>query len=285
VLAAAVRRGLLQADAGADLLVDSAVPVGAGLSSSAALGVAVALALTGVHERAVEPLELAWTCSEAERVAAGAPTGLLDQLASLLAQPDTAVLLDFRSLRWRQVPLAIDDARFLVIDTRVEHDVGAGPYAERRASVEEAARRLAVESLRDVSVEELRTLPAQLRRRARHVVTENRRVLDAVALLEHGGPGSLPRLGELLTASHASLGGDFSVSCPELDVAVDAALAGGAFGARLTGAGFGGSVVALVPADAVDDVKRDVRAAFGKQGWVEPAVRLVRPGGGASRLR
>jgi galactokinase len=282
VRAVAVRRGLLAATAGADLLVDSDVPIGAGLSSSAALEVAVALALTGLHDVDPGRIETAKLCQEAEHVATGTPTGLLDQLASLLADAGSAVLLDFRDLSWRAVPLQLGEFALLVVDTGVAHRVGDGPYAERHTSVQQAAERCGVASLRDADEAQLERLPEPLRRRARHVVRENARVRQAVDLLERG---EVEALGPVLTASHESLRDDFEVSSPELDCVVDSALAAGSLGARLTGAGFGGSAIALVRRADAERIGQQLREAFAAREWPGPAILPGTAGSGARRLR
>jgi galactokinase len=278
----AVRRGLLPATTGADLLVDSDVPIGAGLSSSAALEVAVALALTGLHDVDPDRIETAKLCQEAEHVATGAPTGLLDQLASVLAGAGSAVLLDFRDLSWRPVPLPLGEFALLVVDTRVAHRVGDGAYAERHDSVQQAAERCGVVSLRDADEAQLERLPEPLRRRARHVVRENGRVRQVVDLLERG---EIEALGPVLTASHESLRDDFEVSCPKLDCVVDTALAAGALGARLTGAGFGGSAITLVRRADAEHVGHRLQEAFAAQGWGAPSILPGTAGAGAQRLR
>ncbi|HSP38908.1 MAG TPA: galactokinase [Frankiaceae bacterium] len=281
VLAAGIRRGVLPVGAGADLLLDSDVPVGAGLSSSAALGVAVLMALAGLHAVELDPVPAAEVCAEAERVQAGAPTGLLDPLASLLSRPGEAVLLDFQDLSWRHVPVRLDGWALLVVDTRVTHAVADGAYAQRRASVEAAAEAIGLPSLRSATLDQVDGLPDELRRRARHVVTENDRVLAAVGALE---AGEVERLGSLMTASHVSLRDDFEVSCAELDLVVDVALAAGAAGARLTGAGFGGSAIVLLPASGAVPFGNEVRSAYRRAGFRSPTIAPVTPSAGARRL-
>jgi galactokinase len=270
---------------GASLAIDADLPAGAGLSSSAALECAAGLALAELYHLAVPRPGLAAIGRRAENDFVGVPTGLMDQLAVLLGRAGHALLLDFRSVTGTSVPLdpAAAGLVVLVIDTRVHRELTGGGYAARRRACEDAARALGVRSLRDVaSVGELASIgDPVLRRRARHVVTENRRVLDTAELLRDG---RLDRVGPLLTASHASLRDDFEVSWPEADAAVEAALEAGALGARMTGGGFGGSVIALAPAGAAAGVAGAVADAFARQGWLAPAVTPVQPSPGAARV-
>jgi galactokinase len=265
---------------GFDLLVDSDIPLGAGLSSSAGLEIATALALTHLAGVELAPLDLALVCHRAETGFVGAPVGVMDQVVSACATEDHALLLDCRSLETTQVPLAVPGCELLVIDTRVRHDNTDGGYAERRASCERAAKLLGVKALRDVTSLEGSELPATELRRARHVVSEIARVRGAVDALR---AGDTVALGAHMQASHRSLRDDFEVSCLELDLCVDAALAAGALGARLTGAGFGGCVIALVPEHLVADVTAAVHRAFGPT-QLEPLVLSVRPSAGAGRI-
>ena len=271
---------------GADVVVDSTVPQGSGLSSSAALECSVALALAELHESDLDRVELARAAQRAENEVVGVPTGLMDQLASLLAREDAALFVDIRSLEHRQIPLDLRRAvRLLVVDTRVPRRLAEGAYAERRAACESAAAVLGVPALRDASEEQLdaaaRRLGDVVYRRARHVVTENARVLRASDALEDG---RFEEVGELLDASHASLRDDYEVSSPELDAAVEAAASAGAFGARMTGAGFGGCALALVPAGAAETVERAVLDRFAEAGFSKPEVFAVVASGGARRV-
>jgi galactokinase len=270
---------------GASLAVDADLPLGAGLSSSAALECAVALALTELSGRSVARTQLAALARHAENDFVGAPTGIMDQSAVLLCETGHALLLDCRSDIGTAVPLDPGAAglALLVIDTRARHALTDGGYAARRQACEEAARELGVPSLRDVTDSSaLAGLDPLLRRRARHVVTENARVLATASLLRAGRLGSA---GPLLTASHASLRDDFEVSWPEADTAVQSALDAGALGARMTGGGFGGSVIALVPADRDEQVRSAVTQQFTRTGWPEPACTVVVPSAGARRVR
>ncbi|HEU4910745.1 MAG TPA: galactokinase [Actinomycetes bacterium] len=273
---------------GMDLLVDGRVPLGSGLSSSHALECAMAMAVSDLLGLDLGTAELALLSQRAENDFVGAPTGLMDQLASLQCTADHALFLDTRSLQAEQVPLDPSAAglRLVVVDTRVHHSHGDGSYGNRRAACERAAKELGVASLRDVPADGLAArlggLDDELRRRARHVVTENARVLEAVAALR---ARDWEQLGALMVASHRSLRDDYEVSCDELDTAVEVALDSGAPGARMTGGGFGGSAVALVPADVTATVGTVVAEAFADRGWAEPTVFEVTPSAGARRDR
>lgn len=276
-----------QLPGGTRIAIDTTLAAGAGLSSSAALECATGLALCDLHDLKVPRRELAALASRAENDFAGAPTGIMDQCAALLCRAGCALLLDCRSGVTELVQLAPVAAglTLLVIDTGARHALSDGRYGERRRSCEEAARQLGVSSLRDITdrPDDVGQLAdAELRKRARHVVTENRRVLDAVALLRRG---ALRDIGPLLTASHASLRDAFEVSWPQADVAVDAALPVGALGARMMGGGFGGSVLALVPEDQRDSVESAVTAAYAGRGWATPGVMVAVPSDSAKRWR
>ncbi|WP_206515491.1 galactokinase [Georgenia faecalis] len=289
------REGLLDGG-GFDVAVDSCVPYGAGLSSSAALECAVAVALDDVAAAGLAAddagrARLAAACVRAENEVAGAPTGGMDQAAALRCAPGQALLLDCRDGATEQVPfdLAAVGLELLVIDTRAEHQLADGQYAARRTSCEDAARRLGVGTLREVTDLDaaLAALDdAEQRRRVRHVVTEIARVEEFVATLRSGElRGDLLRAAAaLVDASHTSLRDDYEVSAPELDVAVEAARAAGAHGARMTGGGFGGSAIALVDAGTAPAVAEAVRAAFAERGFTEPAFLLAVPSAPASRL-
>ncbi|WP_151082337.1 galactokinase [Nocardioides cynanchi] len=268
---------------GFDAEIDSDVPLGAGLSSSAALECATAVAvaaLIGLDLDDPGRRRLAAACIRAENDYVGAPTGGMDQTVAMLARPGHALLLDFAGDDVTQVPvpLPLEDAGLvlLVTDTRVSHTLTDGSYGDRRTECRAAAAALGVTEL---SRADLRRVEAMadlvLRRRARHVLTENDRVRSAVALI---GAGDWTGLGRVLDASHVSMRDDFEISCRELDLAVTAARGAGALGARMTGGGFGGSAVALVPASALDDVRRAVTAAFAEAGLAEPAHLVATPG-------
>ncbi len=271
---------------GVDLSFTSDVPVGAGLSSSAAIEGATASALNDVWELGLDRVALAQVGRTAENEAVGAPTGIMDQMASMLGRADAAIFLDCRSLEATVVDLGFAAAglELLVMDTGVQHSHATGGYGERRASCERGAAIMGVTALRDVSVADL-PRAAELMddvtfRRVRHIVTENQRVLDTVRTLAESGPTAI---GDLLVASHASMRDDFEISVPELDTAVDAALAAGAIGARMTGGGFGGAAIALVAHDRVEQVKDAVTAAFAASGFAAPTIFTVVPSAGAAR--
>ena len=272
---------------GTCMAIDSDLAMGAGLSSSAALECAVGLALTELHGLAVPRTELVHLASRAENDFAGAPTGIMDQSAALLCQAGYALLLDCRSGATEAVSLDPGAAglALLVIDTAARHALNDGRYGARRRSCEKAARVLGVPSLRDLTEcpdVVARLADPELRRRARHVVAENRRVLVAADILRCG---ELAAVGPLLADSHASLRDDFEVSWPQADVAVDVAMAAGATGARMMGGGFGGSVLALVPADGVGRAEAAITAAFAQRDWPPASVMAVVPSPGARRLR
>ena len=276
----------LSAVPGVDLFIDSDVPVGAGLSSSAAIESAVALALNDVWRLGLDRRTLARVGQRAENVAVGAPTGIMDQSASLLGQVDHAVFLDCRSLESELVPLGLAEAglAILVIDTGVKHSHVTGGYRERRAACERGAAAMGASSLRDLTVDDLprarRLLDEVTFRRIRHVITENQRVLDTVAVLK---AQSASAIGDLLDASHRSMRDDFEISVPELDLAVETAVGAGALGARMTGGGFGGAAIALVRVDDLSRVQVAVDNAFGEHAFGQPDTFIVTASDGATR--
>lgn len=278
----------LAAVPGFDIFVESDVPVGAGLSSSAAIESAVALALNEVWRLDYSRAGLALVGQLAENKAVGAPTGIMDQSASLLGKKDSAVFLDCRSFDSRLINLGFESngLALLIIDTGVKHEHATGGYAERRASCELGARTLGVAALRDLTVDDLeraRTLLDDITfRRVRHVVTENQRVLDTVLALESGGPATI---GDLMDASHASMRDDFEISVLELDLAVETAQMNGALGARMTGGGFGGAAIALVPLDDLSRLQVAIDGAFSEHGYGVPDTFVVRAADGATRER
>ncbi|WP_309069191.1 galactokinase [Microbacterium sp.] len=285
--AALTAAGRSEADVpGVDIAIASDVPVGAGLSSSAAIEGSVAAALNDLWRLDLAPLDLAKAGRRAENEAVGAPTGIMDQVSSIMGRADAATFLDCRTLETRSVDLGLEREGLvlLAIDTRVEHAHASGGYRDRRAACERGAAALGVPSLRDVTGADLdraRDLLDDVTfRRVRHIVTENQRVLDTVAALAAAGPRAI---GELLVASHASMRDDFEISVPELDTAVEAALEAGAIGARMTGGGFGGSAVALVEASAVDAVADAAVRAFADRGYTAPHAFTVLPSEGARR--
>ncbi|OKJ52304.1 galactokinase [Streptomyces sp. CB02009] len=273
---------------GADVHLASTVPTGAGLSSSAALEVVTALALNDLFGLGLSRPELARLAQRAENAFVGVPCGVMDQMASACAEQGHALYLDTRDLSYRQVPfdLAREGLRLLVVDTRVKHALGDGAYAERRAGCEAGARALGARALRDVGIAQLPEALALLSdetvlRYVRHVVTDNARVERTIALLDAGDTRSV---GPVLTEGHASLRDDLRVSCPELDLVVEAANAAGALGARMTGGGFGGSAVVLVDADRADAVAAAVEKAFAEAGHAAPGIFPAVPAAGARRL-
>ncbi|WP_395573047.1 galactokinase [Streptomyces sp. BK79] len=274
---------------GADIHLASTVPSGAGLSSSAALEVVVALALNDLYALGLRGWQLARLCQRAENVYVGAPVGIMDQTASACCEAGHALFLDTRDLSQRQIPfdLAAEGMRLLVVDTRVKHSHSEGEYGKRRAGCERGAALLGVDALRDVPYAELDAALERLAddeevlRLVRHVVTEDERVERVVSLLESGDTRAI---GPVLVEGHASLRDDFRISCPELDLVVDTALASGALGARMTGGGFGGSAIVLVEASDVDAVTKAVEEAFATAGFTAPRVFGAVPAAGARRL-
>ena len=276
---------------GVSILVDTDVPVGAGLSSSAALTCSVALALSDLVAPELRREDLVELARSAENDFVGAPTGILDQSASVLCTAGHALFLDTRDRTSEQVPLDLAAAglALLVVDSGVTHDHAEGGYGDRRRECEQAAERLGVALLRDIDdVAALQPLAdgtpegEVLLRRARHIVTENARVLEVVAALR--GDADPRAIGPVLTAGHESLRDDFEISVPLLDAIVEAALEAGAHGARLVGGGFGGSAIALVDSDALDAVVAAVTARFARKGAEPPRTFVTVPSAGAHRL-
>ncbi len=285
---------------GADVYVDGDVPRGAGLSSSAALECSAAAALCDAYGVDLTAAELVQLTKKSENQFVGVPNGIMDQSASMLATAGNALFLDARTLETRQVPIALADAglALLVIDSKTPHALVDGEYADRRRSCEAAARLLQVAALRDVSVGSLDEAVARLTtaaptaeadvlvRRMRHVVTENDRVLRTVDLLDSGAlrtPDGAAAVGSLFTASHTSMRDDFEITAPQVDLAVESALAAGAHGARMTGGGFGGCVIALVDASRTDAVADAVGAAFTAAGFAPPVPFVTEAEAGAHR--
>ncbi|WP_228001525.1 galactokinase [Nocardia australiensis] len=271
---------------GVALHLDGAVPVGAGLSSSAALECAVAVALRDLFALPVTDAELIDIARTAENSYVGVPTGTLDQSASVLCTAGHALFLDFAAGRHAQVPfdLAATGLELLVVDTNTPHQLADGGYGDRRAECERAATMLDVASLRDITdpavVDKLED--PILRRRARHIVTENNRTLTVVELLRHARD---PRdIGPVLIAGHASLRDDFEISTPQLDAAVEAALTAGAYGARMVGGGFGGSIIALTDADRTQPTVDAIENRFRTAGFAAPRTFVALPSAGARRM-
>ncbi|MFG3090299.1 galactokinase [Streptomyces antibioticus] len=274
---------------GADVHLASTVPTGAGLSSSAALEVVVALALNDLYGLGLARWQLARLCQRAENVYVGAPTGIMDQTASACCEAGHALFLDTRDLSQKQIPfdLAAEGLRLLVVDTQVKHAHSSGEYGKRRAGCEKGAALLGVDALRDIPFADLDAALARLgdeeevRRLVRHVVTEDARVERVVSLLESGDPRAI---GPVLTEGHASLRDDFRVSCPELDLVVDTAVTAGALGARMTGGGFGGSAIVLTTAADAETLTKTIEEAFATADFTAPRVFEAVPSQGAHRV-
>lgn len=274
---------------GFEMLIRSDVPLGGGLSSSAALTVAAAKALVMLSGEAIDSDELADLCRQTEHEFAGVPCGIMDPLVSLLAREGAALLIDCRSRRHEHVPLNLGEHVVAIVDSGVRHELAAGQYARRQAECRAAVEYFqrvdpSIRSLRDVSVEAVRRhasqMPPPTAARALHVATENARVQVAAAALRSG---ELDRFGELLAASHRSLRDDYEVSCRELDALVDlAAATPGVVGARMTGGGFGGSIVAVVRRDALPALTDRVDRLYTRAGVGRARVFSSRPGAGAS---
>ncbi|MBT2392704.1 galactokinase [Streptomyces sp. ISL-1] len=273
---------------GADFHYESTVPAGAGLSSSAALEVVTALALNDLYELGLERGRMARLCQRAENVYVGAPTGIMDQTASACCTAGHALHLDTRDLSQRQIPfdLAALGLELLVVDTGVKHAHSEGEYGKRRAGCEAGAAALGVSALRDVPYADLpaalsRLDDPEVRALVRHVVTETHRVKRVIALLE---AGEVDAMGPVLTEGHVSLRDDFRVSCPELDLVVEASLSAGALGARMTGGGFGGSAIVLTHTSTSTTLKESLLDAFAPTPYAEPRIFPATPSPGARRV-
>lgn len=271
---------------GFDIFIDSDVPVGAGLSSSAAIECAVGLALNELWNAGLDKKALAKAGQLGENEIVGAPTGIMDQTASLFGELDHAVFLDCRSLEAKAIELGFADAglELLIIDTKVAHRLVDGGYAARRAACEAGAKALGAASLRDLSQADLtraeEILDPVTLRRVRHVITENARVEETVTTLKAKGPRAI---GKLLYASHESMRDDFEISIDELDTAVETALRHGAIGARMTGGGFGGAAIALTPIEKISEVTLSVLAEFEALDYAKPEIFAVSAAPGAKR--
>jgi galactokinase len=273
---------------GARIALDSEVPVGSGLSSSAALESSVLTALVDLGGIDLPVDQRPALAQRAENVYVGAPTGILDQSASIRCREDHALFLDCRSYEVEQIPFDLggQGLAILVINSNAPHQHVDGEYGARRKSCEEAARILGVPALRDVTPDDLDDALARLddevmRKRVRHIVTEDQRVLDTVALLKQD---RVREIGPLLTASHVSMRDDFEITVAQVDLAVEAALDAGAYGARMTGGGFGGCVLALVDVDRADSVTAAVEGAYAQAGFQPPTCWIATAGPGATRL-
>lgn len=275
----------LEINSGVDILIDGHVPSGAGLSSSAALECSVAVGLNTLFALNKSLEDLARATQKAENDYVGMPCGIMDQSVSLMGQVGSALLLDCRDLTTESVPFDVASAglELLIIDTQAHHALVDGGYSERRASCESVAAKFGIPSMRHLTMDTLDERRAEITDvefiRARHAVTEIQRVKDAVVALRSS---DFATLGQLINQSHISLRDDYSVSCPELDLAVDASLTAGALGARMVGGGFGGSAIALIEASAIESVKSAVREAYAAQGFKAPRFFTSLPSAGAS---
>jgi galactokinase len=272
---------------GVDLLIDGHVPLGAGLSSSAALECSVATAMNHLFDMGFNLEELARLTQKAENQYVGVPCGIMDQSVSLMASRGFALLLDCRDLSTRNIPfdVASHGLELLVIDTQAHHALTDGGYAERRASCEAVAAKLSVKSMRELTMAQLDSARATLSEteyiRARHAITEMQRVLDCVDAL---GSGDFVKVGQLINESHRSLRDDYTVSCPELDTAVEASLAAGAMGSRMVGGGFGGSAIALIEAAKTSQTISAIEKAFADKKFKAPRFFTSLPSQGAELL-
>ena len=275
--------------AGFDAIIESTLPFGGGLASSAALEVATATLLEAMAGPALDPLEKALLCQQAEHEFAGVPCGIMDQFTSILAQEDHALLLDCRSRTTTSVAMTDPAVTVLIINTNVRHKLAESEYAKRRSQCEAAARVLKVAALRDATPEALEAARRQMEpvvfRRARHVISENQRTLQAAQAIQSS---DWDAVGRLMYDSHRSLREDYEVSCPELDTVVDIAqgigAAGGVIGCRMTGGGFGGCAVSLVRTDAVQRTTRALDMAYEKKTGRQANIFSSRPAAGARVL-
>ena len=274
------------AKGGFDAYFVSDVPVGAGLSSSAAIECSIGIALNEIWNAGMPKQEIALLGQKAENEVVGAPTGIMDQTASMLAQPDSAVLIDCKTLETELVPLGLSKKGLVVavMDTKVSHRHSDGGYRSRREACEKGADTMKVASLRELSAADLPTAEQKLDdvtfRRCRHVITENQRVLDAVNALK---TSDMAGLGKLLLESHASMRDDFEISIEELDTAVEVAMSVGAIGSRMTGGGFGGAAIAIIEESKLGELERQCKKVFADKGFAEPNVFAVNPSQGARR--
>ena len=264
---------------GTTLLVEGNVPIGAGLSSSASIEVATALALLSLAEHELPRPQLARLCQRAENDFVGMRCGIMDQFISCCGQAEHALLLDCRTLEYQLVPMT---GVLVICNSLVKHSLAGGEYNQRRSGCEEAARLLGVDALRDASLDRVDTLPAELVPLARHVVTENARVTEGAEALTRG---DLMRFGTLMRESHRSLRDDYRVSCPELDLLVDLALGcPGVYGARMTGGGFGGCTVNLVDFEQVNAFRRVVAEGYERVTGRAPEIYVCQAAAGAHEL-
>jgi galactokinase len=276
--------------AGFDAVIESSLPYGGGLASSAALEVATATLLEAMTGQALDPIKKALLCQKAEHDFAGVPCGIMDQFTSILGRENHALLLDCRSRTTTPVAMTNPEVTVLIINTNVRHKLAESEYAKRRSRCETAARVLKVAALRDATLEALEAARGQLEpvavRRARHVISENERTLEAARAIQ---ASDWPAVGKLMYASHASLRDDYEVSCPELDSVVEIAQgigeAGGVIGCRMTGGGFGGCAVSLVKTEAVQRITRSLDAAYERKTGTQTNIFSSRPAAGARILK
>ena len=275
---------------GLDVLLHSTVPLGSGLSSSAALEVCTATLLEAVTGTTLDPVDKALLCQKAEHDFAGVPCGIMDQFISALGREGHLLLLDCRTRTTELVPMNDPSVALLIINTNVKHELSGGEYAERRTQCEEAARNLGVESLRDVTAVQLEAGKSKMSetvyRRARYVIGEIGRTVHAAGSVRQS---DWPVVGQLMYASHAALRDDYEVSCEELDVVVKIAEAigeqGGVYGCRMTGGGFGGCCVALVKASAVEDISKKITADYKARTGIAATIFASRPAAGATVVK
>ncbi len=275
---------------GFDALVFSTIPLGGGLSSSAALEVAMATLLETITGKKLDPLEKALLCQKAEHDFAGMPCGIMDQFVSVLGRENRVLLLDCRSRKPELVPMTDPSVTVLIINTNIKHELTGSEYPTRRKQCEAAAKILGVSSLRDATAAGLDRAKGKMDKvifqRARHVIGEIERTVNAA---EGVRASNWPAVGQLMYASHDSLRDDYEVSCPELDAVVEIAgrigVKGGIFGCRMTGGGFGGCAVALVKSSEVDLITNRLAAEYRKKTGIEPTIFVTRPAGGTSVVK
>lgn len=276
---------------GASMYIESDIPVGSGLSSSAAIIISSALAFLGLVDGRMEGAELARLGQRAENQFVGMNCGIMDQFISIHGQKDHALFLDCRSLDYKLVPLPSEETHIVICNTMVQHELGSSEYNKRRAECEEGVRIMKtdlpeISALRDVSMEKFDSLhhklPKVVEKRCRHVITENDRVINSISALV---ANDVEKFGELMNASHKSLRDDYEVSCKELDIMVEiAGEAPGCFGARMTGGGFGGCTVNLVAVNRVDDFCTKVKKAYQGASGLEPRIYISVPSQGAHEM-
>jgi len=275
---------------GFDAVIESDVPVGGGLSSSAAIEVATATLVEAMTGVSLDPIEKALLCQKAEHEYAGVPCGIMDQFASVMCRSDHLMLLDCRSQQIEHIPFSDLNVTVLIINTNVKHELSGGEYAERRNQCESAARKLGVASLRDATLGQLESSRSELSvaeyRWARHAIGEIARTVEAAAAIK---AGDWPHVGQLMYASHNSLRDDYEVSCPELNLLVELASKigpqGGVIGSRMTGGGFGGCTVSLVETAKVEQVAKKISQSYRIEAGIEPSILTSRPARGAHITR